>query len=214
MFTSKHIGSEYMELTELEQKVILKFAEEGLLSGYDFHLAGKRVRGTRKALMSSGYWPKVKKHLIDEGLIVHKKIKGRSSGSESGKDKRGRRKDLHWLTEKGLVVAILHGANLNLLLNHVRKAYPNNEENALLVELTGVIGKKLLRTAYSVMQTNEVDLQMILGLVVTTAFSLSKEQTSKMLSDIDMVLRKYPSYHIMFKSKIKNSVNELKKLAL
>ena len=100
-----------MELTELEKKVILTLAQRGPMSGYDFHLGGKRKRGNRKALMSSGYWQKIKASLGPEGkgLIDRVHVKRTKSRNEP-RDERGRRKDLYWLTFKGLILALRMGA--------------------------------------------------------------------------------------------------------
>jgi hypothetical protein len=60
--TTEHIESEQIpQLTQLQRKVVLNLADKGFMSGYDFHLAGKRERGSRKAIMSSGYWEKTKR---------------------------------------------------------------------------------------------------------------------------------------------------------
>jgi len=120
------------ELTELEKKVILTLSERGPMSGYDFHLGGKRQRGPRKALMSSGSWNEIKKSLGPKGLRLIEPVKLRGSYSE---DERGRRKDLYWLTVDGIFLALAYGANPEVLREHYQKVYGSDEYISFLFDL-------------------------------------------------------------------------------
>jgi len=100
MLSSDNMAIKYM-LTKIEQETITKLALEGPQSGYDFDLGGKRQRGKRKALMSSGWWPKVRNKLCELSLIKPLTLKGKHSN-----DERGRRKDLYSLTFNGLIYSL------------------------------------------------------------------------------------------------------------
>ena len=120
---AKHTDAEYItQLTELERRLILTLAKKGPMSGYDFHLGGKRVRGSREALMSSGYWVRIKKHMGPEDLdlIQVVKLRGRCEGGSK------RRRDLYWLTLKGIMLGFLNGVSPVVLFKHARKYYPKN----------------------------------------------------------------------------------------
>lgn len=111
-----------LALTNLERKVISVLAERGPQSGYDFHLAGRRKRGSRKAIMSSGYWLTVKKSLGPEGKkLIHAIIhRGRPPKVNYGV---GRRRQPYGLTFYGLLYAIGEG------LIQPMKAYSSRVEH-------------------------------------------------------------------------------------
>lgn len=137
----ENIGSENMELTELEGKVLVDLAEKGPLSGYDFHLGGKRERAGRKALMASSHWLKVKESLSDKNLIVLTTTKGRGSLSS---DERGRRKDVYWLTEDGALTALTLGASPSLLARYTKYSV-NRERIDRWVKICKLIGPERTR---------------------------------------------------------------------
>jgi hypothetical protein len=151
--TDNMLSSEYMfndnipvtHLSELEKKLIVVLARSGPMTGYDFHLGGKPIRGTRKAMMSSASWDKIRKRLGPQGenLITNISMKGKAS-----EDKRGRRKDLVWLTDQGVVLAFIEGVDLNILSDNVKKVYPNDAKMSLTVEVLKMGGKNMAKTAY------------------------------------------------------------------
>jgi len=100
-------------LTDKEIETLLTIIRKGPRTGYDLHLGGQRIRGTRKAIMSSAYWLKVKKSLGPEGKQLIKLVPEQAKKKHSKySDERGRRKDVYDLTHKGLTVAL--GAIENL----------------------------------------------------------------------------------------------------
>jgi len=141
ILTGEHMFSKYItELSEKEKNVILQLAEKGPMCGYDFHLGGQRKRGLRKALMSSGYWHRVLKHIGPAGnlklialLNVNKKIKKA--------DGRGRRKDLYYLTPEGVSVAL--ELDINLLKSIMlwdRKIFGDTSARVFILELVEILG--------------------------------------------------------------------------
>jgi len=207
--------SEYIsQISDKEREVIKILAEEGPKCGYDFHLGGSRKRGARKALMSNSHWNYIKKHLGPEELNLIKNIKLRGRPERTSK----RRRHPYWLTDKGIVAAALSDARLTSLLANVKKYRSHDKESALILELIELtdIGKELLALAYSTMQTTNVNLNLrtILGLAVTKAIRLSKNQRNELFSNIENVLKKYPKYHAMFKREMKEAVKDLTNFAL
>ena len=132
-----------MELTDLEKRVILALAEKGPMSGYDFHLGGRRQRGNRRALMSSGYWLKIKRSLGPENknFIEHIRLKRTNST-----DERGRRKDLYWLTGLGFWQAITLGASIETLFSNAQQVDKEGTEfNDYLRDIISEIGEQEFR---------------------------------------------------------------------
>ena len=150
----EHIGSDNMVLTEIEKRVLVELAEKGPLSGYDFHLGGRRQRGERKAMMSSSHWIKVQKNLLDGGLIQLWLRKGKGTKIE---DERGRRKDLYFLTEGGAIAAICYGANTSILAQNT-KYFKNNEERdevKVWIDECKQLGVERMRALYEILTLNE-----------------------------------------------------------
>lgn len=127
IITGEYMGSEY--ISEMEKEVVLRLAENGPMCGYDFHLAGKRERGKRRALMSSGHWVKVRKRLGSQGLGLIDSVSIKRRHSE---DQRGRRKDLLWLTYEGIKSSLIEGANPRRLLEYVKEFLPANQNTEMI----------------------------------------------------------------------------------
>jgi hypothetical protein len=120
MLGSEHMTSEPMpQLTDIQKVVLLAMAREGPKTGYDFHLGGKRERPGRRAIMSSGTWWKyVLPAMGPEKLGLIAPVKSKSNLAA---DERGRRKDLLWLTEKGIVYSLYFGASPELIKTNARR---------------------------------------------------------------------------------------------
>lgn len=183
--------SEY--ITEMEKKVIFALAEQGPLSGYDFHLGGQRQRGNRKAMMSSNSWAKIRKHLGTEGLNLIQSVNGFPGRPKTSFT---RRKKLLWLTDKGLIIAISNGVDLDSLLDYVKKIYPRDEEKALLVELSKIADRKFIAQAYQLSQTKKVDVNLIIGLsILGSSQGLGSKDCLIQFKRLNSLLRRYPKFH-------------------
>jgi len=142
-----------MELTEIEQKVLVELALKGPLSGYDFHLGGRRQRDNREALMSSSHWIRVQKNLLKGGLVRIWSRKGKGTKIE---DERGRRKDLYFLTESGAIAAIAYGASTAILaknMGYFKKE--EREEVAVWIDECKQLGVERMRAIYEMLTLNK-----------------------------------------------------------
>lgn len=147
---SEHIGGENIPalsipvLSEKENMVLKVLAERGPLSGYDFHLGGRRIRGNRKALMSSGFWLKVLERLGPDGfnLICQVELRGRPRQGESK-----RRKKLFWLTGLGLIYVLAEAADVNpkKVLENAQRVYGKQSLETLLVRLRILVGSEIFK---------------------------------------------------------------------
>ena len=118
-----------------------------------------------------------------------------------------------WLTENGLAYAILHEANLNLLLENVRKAYPNDAEKALFVELA-TVHKDLFKAAFTIIQKSpNLDVPTALSLstvTFVTSKKLSEKDVSLIFQRLRMVLSKYPKYYAALPKSLKKSEKQIR----
>lgn len=199
---SKHIDV----LTDLESKTIVALAEKGPMSGYDFHLGGKRDRGSRKALMSSGYWLKVKEHLGPEGLGFIERVNLRRYKAY---DQRGRRKDLYWLTEEGIMSALLNHANLKRLRQNVKLVCGENEILQAFLDLAEVIGVDKMRRIVNLSKQYKIEAQMPDLLIVAPQTMIDNE---KQFRAFVKVMKKYPKLSEIYKIKARCARSQLKRI--
>ncbi len=189
----EHVLSEYMPvLSPSEWRVLKVLAENGPLSGYDFHLGGKRVRGSRRALMSSGYWIKVLKKLGPEGygLIQPVELRGRP---REGAVKR--RKRLFWLSDRGLALVLAENVNPKVVLGHVERVYGENSLQALFVKLRAFLGVEVYRLYYRHVferGLNEDTLMTVVGIALLQTDRFKRENPQRLNQRLNRLLEPYP----------------------
>ncbi|MGB9914436.1 MAG: hypothetical protein ACPLIG_00035 [Candidatus Bathyarchaeales archaeon] len=204
---SKHIA----ELSELEKETIRILAEQGPKCGYDFHLAGKRKRGNRKAIMSSGKWIKVLAKIGPKGLNLIAPCNIRTPAST---DERGRRKDLYWLTPEGVEVAAILGANRDSLIKNVEAVYNKSEVGKdlhLYLELSKHASSDLLAAA-SLLRKGGSD-GKILNLMTPMFFQYSPKQAKRILQHMQLILKEHPEKAEFMNEKLRQSARKLRDIA-
>ena len=219
IISGKHMVSEHiLKCTDMEKKLIRQLAERGPMSGYDFHLGGQRKRGNREALMSSGTWKTVLQHLGPLGLDLLERME---QAPVKAYDKRGRRKDLYWLTDKGVCYAMFLDVSDKLLLENAEKIYDDVSMFRFIIEIKKVLGQKAFDFAFSqvlgLSDYSPESLQKmvsnftILGMLKARELSPMNDP-HKLKSQVDAVFRKSPevdSIHRTVKKQIKGEVDFL-----
>jgi hypothetical protein len=194
-------------LSDLEKQVITKLAESGPMCGYDFHLGGRRERGNRKAIMSSGSWNKIRLRLGSQGekLIDNIRIKG-----ESSHDERGRRKELVWLTPNGVGSAIGLEVDIKVLLQNVKKVYPENNELQLTLEVAKMVGKDIVKTSYllNTDQFGKINTALLSSIISPSS---DKKEGEKRLRRMMLLFKKYPQFK-NFKKELQNRRQQTNRL--
>jgi len=199
-----------LSLREVERKVIMMLAGQGPKSGYDFHLGGRRERGHRKAIMSNGNWIKVLGHIGPKGLNIINRVN--TLGSRET-DERGRRKDLYWLTPKGITLSFLEDANPKVLLDYVKKYYPDSQEMQVFFHIasTGIVPSRVLKDSYSMSdEEGEFNLESVMISYldyVKSGIHVDKKQARKLAE----IFKQHPEYNPLFRdiwSAIYQSANE------
>lgn len=210
ILTSDNMDNEHIQLTEMEKKVILRLADLGSLSGYDFHLGGRRERGSRKAIMSSGKWNPLRKRLGPEGMNLIKLIKS-SGRPKTGK---GRRKDLYWLTIGGIKASLTEDASPKTLRKYVNSYYPQSDEteyvNCILELFQVAVMKKFLVSVLR-REISEGDM-MLERLSYLADFCLVKEFDADSKKRTVDILRKYPQVFQSFKNAVKEGKKKMDEL--
>lgn len=201
ILASEYMYSEYIaKLSQLEKEVIREFASKGVLCGYDFHLGGKRTRGTRKALMSSSNWEDVKKKLGPEGFeLIH-------DVQISGRPRKGfaRRKEPKWLTSPGVFLAyMLDYAGPQGLLESSKRFLPAERYTHLLLELACVLPKRVIVNSLLLMtEDEEPNIDRFVASVVNMRKKGMKMEPDK-LRQVREIIRKYPEYSTQYRDTVK-----------
>lgn len=210
MHTSDNMENEHIVLTAMDRKVILRLADQGPHSGYDFHLCGKRERGSKTAMMSSGKWDRLKKKLGPEGLNLIQVIKS------SGRPKKGmpRSKHLYWLTFGGIKVSLAEGASPKALRNYI-DAYPPKDEDTeslnCILDLFQVSVMKKFITRVFRREINEGNM-MFENLSYLADYSLAKEFDAESKKRTLSIFKKYPKVFQIFKTAVGESRKKIDEL--
>ncbi len=87
---------------------------------------------------------------------------------------RGQDYDVFWLTERGLLEALLNGADSNLVLKAIKRTFPKHEDAFLFARVASRLPKKVLRIVLSLYPSlsSQVGIQEVLKLVFMTDLSL------------------------------------------
>lgn len=184
----------FYELSDLEKRTILTLAEKGPMSGYDFHLAGKRRRGNREALMSSSSWNKIKEHLA-QNLKLIEPIEQRGLHSN---DQRGRRRDLYWLTDQGSMYALVHDVSPARMLYWTRKLKPERIEFIAFMEIIQVAqwttqDVSKFWVLYKAIKEKKFDLALVLFTYLQNKTALTdKKKMRKSLKKLAKVVKRHP----------------------
>ena len=128
---------------------------------------------------------------------------------------RNRRFSKYWLADLGVSYAILCDANPNVLLRHIEKIFPDDVEQAVLVDLA-TIDKELFKTAFSLTQeTPKADLSTAMALsIYTLSKRFTKKQAGEKLEQLAKVLRKHPKYYAAFPAALEAAENDIRELRM
>lgn len=162
-------------------------AREGPKTGYDLHLGGHRQRAGREAMMSSSTWVEVKKNLLSRGLI-EKLPKKEDAGGSLGE--RGRKRELYWLTEEGIITALMNNADPDILLKLAQEnlTEPELSKRILWIRITKILGLDTLVIFYMSLKYNAFPMNP----------SLFKDE--KKLMQLLELLMTHPDYHKVIKA--------------
>ena len=188
------------KLPPLQSKVVLCLARKGNQTKNEINTNIPLLKLAKKAHYKPT-WVAIKS-LTKKGLI-----------QEVGtKHRRGQNYPKHWLTEEGIFVALIEGANPETLLNKTRKIFPKNEALLCYLDIAPKFNPKIFEIAYSAVKTKgklePID-------VATMLFTqMQTEATIETLRELMEILRKkYPKLYNSTKEnieKISQTLNQLK----
>lgn len=177
-------------LYPLQRRILLFFAEKSPMNKHATAKAmGEHTRSTWLSIMS----------LVKIGLV--KKVDQRAS--------LGRERDCFWLTDAGVYLALIEGANPKKVLNKSLEVYPEYKLLHLIIEITPILGTSMHKIGYSVFlnkggKPDDADRNAM------RSAQLSKELSLEQISELMTILRKYPEQTKDIEGKLMEMLNKLK----
>jgi hypothetical protein len=119
---------------------------------------------------------------------------------------RNREYPLFWLTQGGIFVALVEGANAEDLLQKTAKAYPNEKTLQCCLELSPLLGLEGFRIGLSAIQDKgKLDHSDMMKILFAHA---QKDMSMQQIKRLIEILRKYPKEYEGTKKRI-NQANKL-----
>ena len=126
------------------------------------------------------------------------------------KPHRGRDYPTHWLTDEGVLVALLEGANPETLLQKTRDIFPENRALLYYLEIAPKLNQEVLEIGYSAVRTKgklePIDLATIMLTQMQTGTSVQA------FWEIVESLKKHPEQYNSFKEQIEQMLKNLSQL--
>lgn len=149
------------------------------------------INGTAKA---------VKGHYKSSWLAFNSLEKKGMIRKVTSKKHRGNEYPCFWLTESGVFIALLEGANPATLLEKTLKIYPENKDLQCLLEISPILGTDAYNIAFSAIlgkgKLEPIDKSTIM------ATQMQKKLSFDEAKQITTILKKYPEQYRQFKEKV------------
>lgn len=180
------------KLPPLQSKVVLCLAQKGNQTKNEINTNIPLLKLAKKAHYKPT-WVAIKS-LTKKGLI-----------QEVGtKHRRGQNYPKHWLTEEGIIVALIEGANPETLLNNTREIFPKNRTLLCYLEIASKLNPKIFGIAYSAIKTKGK-----LEPIDLIAISLTQMQTETTMQTFREILKILKNEHPKLYNSIKSDIEKM-----
>jgi len=126
------------------------------------------------------------------------------------KEYRGRKYPTYWLTDEGVLVALIEGANPETLLKKTKEIFPENQILLYCLEIAPKLNLEVFEIGYLAVKAKgklePIDLATILFTQMQTGTSI---QTFREAIEI---LKKYPKQYKSFKERVEQMFENLRRL--
>lgn len=114
----------------------------------------------------------------------------------------------YWLTDEGMITAMLEGINPTILLEETKKLFPERNMVHCFLEVAPLMNPLILRIAYSIGKgKGELEFKDIATILISQAgISMEIETLEKLVA----VFKKYPEEHEKLKKLIQMTIDQLK----
>lgn len=179
-------------LPPLQKRIILHLAKNGAQT------INKTAKGIKKQYKSS--WTAFNT-LKQKGLIKKTELK----------IYRNREYPRFWLTQAGIFVALVEGADAANLLQRTIKTYPNDKTLQCCLELSPLLGLKGFKTALLAIQDKgKLDGSDKMDIIFAVA---QKDVSVKQFRELIKILKRYPKQYYRTKKNLSEINKHLTKLA-
>ena len=126
------------------------------------------------------------------------------------KEYRGREYDRFWLTDEGMIMAMMEGASSEKLLEQTKVLYPDAEIIHCFLEMMPFIDPEVMKMAYaSVKGKGKFGFIEVATLFLSQAAMPMDIETAK---ELKTVLKKYPDQYNMLKLAVQTMIDQLTEL--
>ena len=126
------------------------------------------------------------------------------------KNYRGRKYPRYWLTDEGMIMAMMEGASSKKLLEQTRTLYPEAKIIHCFLEMMPFIDPEVTKMAYSnVKGKGKLGFIEVASLFLSQAAVPMEIETAKQLTT---VLKNYPEQYSILKEAIKTMIDQLSQL--
>ena len=168
----------WYSLPQLQKRIVLCLAKEGM-----------QTRNEVKRKLGSAY---------KNVLFSFKSLEKRGIIRQMQTKKyRNREFPIYWLTEMGALVALLHGAPKEKLLENVLQLYPNNEILQCTIEMSEYLNPEVFKIGTSaIIGKRKLDIADLMAIITV---QMQTDSNMKKLRKALETLKKYPTTHTAFK---------------
>jgi len=123
------------------------------------------------------------------------------------KEYRGRKYPRFWLTDEGVLIALIQGADSNHLLALASRVYPENKILSYFLEIAPKLDPRIFRIGYSALKNKgKLEPADLIAIFVT---QMETQIQHKALAETLAVLKRYPKQHRLFKEKVDKMIENL-----
>lgn len=126
------------------------------------------------------------------------------------KEYRGRKYPRFWLTDEGIVVAVIEGFDPNYLLEKTKETYPNNQILLYFLEIAPKLNPEVFRIGHSAIK-NKGKLEPI-DLAAILFTQMQTETHTQIFKETLEILKRYPKQYRLFKEQVGKMSRNLKQL--
>jgi len=126
------------------------------------------------------------------------------------KKHRERNYPTHWLTDEGVLVALIEGANSETLLKRTREIFPENQSLLYYLEIAPKLNPKVLEIGYSTVMTKGKLEPIDLATILLT--QMQTETSVQQFRETVEILKKYPKHYNSFKKQIEQMFKNLSRI--
>jgi len=123
---------------------------------------------------------------------------------------RGKKYPRFWLTDEGIVVAVIDGVDSSILLERTREIYPDHGVLLYSLEIAPKLNPEVFRIGYSMIKNKGKLESSDLDTILFT--QMQAETSPQAFSEALAILKRYPEHYKSFKARIEKMSENLDRI--